>query len=270
MTGIESKEEIWDNALTLANNICIQISNRYNDDDEIEKAECANDCAKQIRVGIGQYSEALSSLPVQDSFQNKVGEWLLLCFGEEIAQDKIERNHRFLEESLELVQSIGCTKSEAHQLVDYVFNRPVGDTFQEIGGVMVTLAALCRASGFDMIIEGDKELNRVWQKIDKIREKQANKPKHSPLPSTPSQEGDKAPIDAGRLFDDNADNLNFGIRNMSREKFIEVQLRIPDAGELEKNKADFMEYLDKDLKLLGYEHKEIIEKFTEIFKRRPE
>lgn len=66
MTGIESKEEIWDNALTLANNICIQISNRYNDDDEIEKAECANDCAKQIRVGIGQYSEALSSLPVQE------------------------------------------------------------------------------------------------------------------------------------------------------------------------------------------------------------
>lgn len=120
-------------------------------------------------------------LPVLE-FQNKVSDWLLKCFGEHISNDKIERNHRFLEESLELVQSIGCTKSEAHQLVEYVFNRPSGKTFQEIGGVMVTLAALCCANGFDMNDEGQKELKRVNLKIDKIREKQANKPKHSPLP----------------------------------------------------------------------------------------
>lgn len=120
-------------------------------------------------------------LPVLE-FQNKVADWLLKCFGEEISHDKIERNHRFLEESLELVQSIGCTKSEAHQLVEYVFNRPSGETFQEIGGVMVTLAALCYANKFDMNVEANKELERVYLKIDKIREKQANKPKHSPLP----------------------------------------------------------------------------------------
>jgi hypothetical protein len=116
------------------------------------------------------------------TFQNRVLPWLLACFGEEIANDKIERNHRFLEEALELVQSTGCTQSEAHQLVDYVFSRPIGDPDQEAGGVMVTLAALCTANGIDMHASGETELARIWTKIEKIREKQAAKPKHSPLP----------------------------------------------------------------------------------------
>jgi NTP pyrophosphatase (non-canonical NTP hydrolase) len=116
------------------------------------------------------------------TFQNRVLPWLLSCFGEEIANDKTERNHRFLEEALELVQSTGCTKSEAHQLVDYVFGRPTGETEQETGGVMVTLAALCLANQIDMHAAGEVELSRIWTKIEKIRTKQAAKPKHSPLP----------------------------------------------------------------------------------------
>lgn len=107
---------------------------------------------------------------------------MLACFGASISADKVERNHRFLEEAIELVQSLGCTSSEAYQLVDYVYSRPGGTTFQEAGGVMVTLAALCLAQGMDMNAAGDTELARVWGKIDAIRAKQAAKPKHSPLP----------------------------------------------------------------------------------------
>lgn len=107
---------------------------------------------------------------------------MLACFGERISKDKTERNHRFLEEALELVQATGCTKSEAHQLVDYVFERPIGEPVQECGGVMVTLAALCLANDLNMNECGEMELSRIWTKIEKIREKQANKPKHSPLP----------------------------------------------------------------------------------------
>ncbi len=81
------------------------------------------------------------------SFQARVAAWMRACFDASIAADPIERNHRFLEEALELVQARGCTASEAHQLVDYVFGRPVGDPFQEVGGVEVTLAALCSAAG---------------------------------------------------------------------------------------------------------------------------
>lgn len=115
-------------------------------------------------------------------FQSSVHHWMHECFGEKISKDIQERNHRFLEESLELVQSKGCTASEAHHLVDYVFNRHVGEPSQEVGGVMVTLAALCLASGLDMNKCGVVELERVWTMIEKIRAKQAAKPKHSPLP----------------------------------------------------------------------------------------
>lgn len=121
------------------------------------------------------------------NYQQRVQAWMRACFGPEISADVVERNHRFLEEALELVQAKGCMASEAHQLVDYVFGRPVGDPHQEVGGVMVTLAALCEPAGLDLDRAAEDELARIWTKVDKIRAKQAAKPKHSPLPgpSTP-------------------------------------------------------------------------------------
>lgn len=115
-------------------------------------------------------------------FQDRVQPWLLECFGQTIASDTQERSHRFLEEALELVQACGCTQSEAHQLVDYVYGREVGEKHQEVGGVMVTLAALCLAQQLDMHDCGEVELARVWTKVEQIRAKQAAKPKYSPLP----------------------------------------------------------------------------------------
>lgn len=116
------------------------------------------------------------------SFQARVLPWMLECFGVEISADRAERNHRFLEEALELVQACGCTASEAHQLVDYTFGRPAGEPTQEVGGVMLTLAALCLANSLDMHEDGEIELRRVWKRVEQIRAKQAAKPKHSPLP----------------------------------------------------------------------------------------
>lgn len=126
--------------------------------------------------------ECAAPAPASVAFQARVKPWMLECFGAEIAADAEERNHRFLEEALELVQACGCTSSEAHQLVDYVFDRPAGEKRQEIGGVMVTLAALCLAQSLDMHEAGEIELTRIWTKVDQIRAKQAAKPKHSPLP----------------------------------------------------------------------------------------
>ncbi len=136
--------------------------------------------------------EHAAQLAVPGQFQQRVQPWLLECFGAEIACDRDERNHRFLEESIELVQSRGCTASEAHQLVDYVFARPVGEPVQEVGGVMVTLAALCYANGLDMHAAGETELERIGVPaiMAKIKAKQAAKPKHSPLPAAPAQAQD--------------------------------------------------------------------------------
>lgn len=119
-------------------------------------------------------------------FQNEVARWLVATFDPATCWNAAERNHRFLEESLELVQSLGCTADEAHQLVDYVFGRPVGEPPQEVGGVMVTLAALCAAKYLGMDECGRVEIARCWENIEKIRAKQASKPKHSPLPGAGS------------------------------------------------------------------------------------
>jgi hypothetical protein len=120
--------------------------------------------------------------PSEQTYQQRVLSWMLKCFGLAIAQDATERNHRFLEEALELVQTCGCTRSEALQLVDYVFDRPAGEKVQEVGGVLVTLAALCFANNVQMTQAGETELARVWENIPVIRAKQAAKPKHSSLP----------------------------------------------------------------------------------------
>ncbi|HEY7822719.1 MAG TPA: hypothetical protein VIG24_07805 [Acidimicrobiia bacterium] len=104
--------------------------------------------------------------PEGETFQQRVQPWLMECFGEMIAGDREERNHRFLEEALELVQACGCSRSEAHQLVDYVFDRPVGEPHQEVGGVMVTLAALCLAN--DLNMHGATEYKRLAETDDRF------------------------------------------------------------------------------------------------------
>jgi hypothetical protein len=107
------------------------------------------------------------------TYQSRVQTWILDCFGPEIARNLTERNYRFLEEALELVQALGCERDAAHRLVDYVFNREAGRPGQEVGGVLVTLAALCSASAIDMDAAGEIELRRVRhpETMAKIRAK---------------------------------------------------------------------------------------------------
>lgn len=117
------------------------------------------------------------------SFQSRVAPWMETTFGPVVSGDKLERADRFIEEALELVQTVpGFSAERAHALVDYTFGRPVGQPAQEVGGVMVTLAAFCLANGLDLHDEAETELARVWTKVEQIRAKQAAKPKGSALP----------------------------------------------------------------------------------------
>lgn len=122
----------------------------------------------------------------RNHIQNTTAVWIHRCFPEGVIYDKTERNFRFLEEALELVQANGATRAEALILVDYVFNREVGETLQEVGGVMVTLAALCNVLQINMESAYWLEHNRIStdEVIAKIRKKQETKPKGSPLPGT--------------------------------------------------------------------------------------
>lgn len=109
------------------------------------------------------------------SYQARVRKWMHACFGEVITRNRRERAHRFLEEALELVQTQECTKEDAHALVDYVYGRAIGHAPQEVGGCMITLAALADAADINMRAAAKMELARVWTIIDRIRAKQAAK-----------------------------------------------------------------------------------------------
>ena len=159
--------------------------------DGFDREWCIN-MAKQeagYDIGAGELAidpftpSALSEKAVKPGFQSEVGDWMLECFGPEIAADRLERGDRWTEEALELAQTIpGFTAERAHALVDYVFTRPAGERRQEVGGSMVTLAALCNSFGINIAEEAEQELARVWTKVDAIRAKQAAKPPGSALP----------------------------------------------------------------------------------------
>lgn len=125
-----------------------------------------------------------SPLPAANvaSFQARVQPWMMACFGPEISADRLERNDRFIEEALELVQASSYPKERVLALVDYVYGRDQGEINQEVGGVMVTLAAHCLAHGVNMHEAAETELARIWTKVEKIRAKQAAKPTGSALP----------------------------------------------------------------------------------------
>jgi NTP pyrophosphatase (non-canonical NTP hydrolase) len=116
------------------------------------------------------------------AFQAGVDKWMDACFGDEIKADVQERCDRFIEEALEFVQAAGYSADRAQALVEYTFGRPQGEINQEVGGVMVTLAAMCNTLGVDIGTAAEAELARVWTKIDKIRAKQQAKPTGSALP----------------------------------------------------------------------------------------
>lgn len=123
-------------------------------------------------------------LPQDKLYQERIQQWVLEAFGQWAMEDVQQRCQRFLEESLELVQANNMPQADVISLVDYVFNRPSGDINQEVGGVMVTLAALCAAIKTDLLVEGEAEYQRISRPevMEKIRAKQATKPYGSPLP----------------------------------------------------------------------------------------
>lgn len=179
------------------------------------------------------------------TFQSRVADWMARCFPPRVVVDRAERNHRFLEEALEFVQSTGCTANEAHQLVDYVFGRPVGEPGQEVGGVMVTLAAACGSFDLDIVGEAERELERILDPVvmAKIQAKQAAKPKHSPLP-IPVENVSLAAQLRGLINRANDQDLRDGGRYFG-ETFTDLtQCRHGDTGEYSDcHDGDLVEFL---------------------------
>jgi hypothetical protein len=138
------------------------------EDDQSEEGRFLSVLAQFLSVGIR---------PALRTYQTRVADWLAKCFHPSQYRNMVERGDRLLEEVLELLQAHGYDKHRVATLVQYVYGRPVGEPVQEMGGVMVTLAAFATTAGLDMDAAGETELARISQPevMEKVRIKQESK-----------------------------------------------------------------------------------------------
>lgn len=138
------------------------------EDDASEEGRFLNALAQFLSVGVS---------PALRAYQTRVAEWLAKCFVPTQYLNMVERGDRLLEEVLELLQAHGYDSHRVATLVEYVYGRPVGEPVQEMGGVMVTLAAFATVAGLDMAAAGETELARISlpEVMEKVRIKQESK-----------------------------------------------------------------------------------------------
>lgn len=106
----------------------------------------------------------------------RVRQFLLDAFPDDpVIRPKV-RVLRFLEEALELAQSIGITKEKALEQLEYTYARPIGEPRQEFGGTVFTLAAVGLALDMDLDTAGHDAVDEAYGRIEQIREKQKTKP----------------------------------------------------------------------------------------------
>lgn len=101
-----------------------------------------------------------------------LGLWAAESFGEGHAASVPQRAVRKLEEDIEAFQAAmheygfdrHHARAKAHQLVDYILDRPPGTLAQELGGCAVTLLLLARAAGLSAEECEIREIERVLSK----------------------------------------------------------------------------------------------------------
>lgn len=116
---------------------------------------------------------------MMEALQNRVVKWVRTVLGLEVLFSKRERTERFVEEAIELAQACDLPKERVQAFIDHVYSRPVGEVYQEIGGVMVTLCALGYVFEKDVETCFRMELNRIENPAihAKLKEKHDAKPR---------------------------------------------------------------------------------------------
>lgn len=140
--------------------------------EQADKAAQACMAADQIIREQRAYIEAKN----QGSLQLRTLFWMMGVWRAKfhsIANNARERQFRFAEEALELLQSLGFSREDVNTIADYTYGRPPGEPEQEVGGAMITLAALCNANSIDMDHAATKEMQRIStpEMMEKIRRK---------------------------------------------------------------------------------------------------
>jgi hypothetical protein len=92
---------------------------------------------------------------------NRIAGWVRSRLGEKALMDRQERAARLVEEAIELAQAEGVPEIRIVNVARRVYDRPVGEVEQEIGGIGVCLLAYCHASGFNFVTLTDREVTRI-------------------------------------------------------------------------------------------------------------
>lgn len=99
------------------------------------------------------------------SILSRIGyDWAVRCFGLDHCKHLPLRSQRTLEESAELSQALGLSREDAHLTIDKVYDRPVGEAEQEIGGILHTVGILCESMHVDPDELHEREVRRVLTK----------------------------------------------------------------------------------------------------------
>jgi hypothetical protein len=152
----------------LANHSTRHVVLRFDNDKSGFEAACSIKVALEISRDI--LLAATSLMPVaprvapRDDRQAVIAAWSARAFGAEQATSLPQRALRLLEEALEAYQAAGGDRVQAHALVDFVLDRPVGQIGQELGGIGVCLLALAAAAGLSAEGEEAREVARVLAK----------------------------------------------------------------------------------------------------------
>ena len=116
-----------------------------------------------------------SELVTRNIRQKSIYDWCVEAFAGEDSSPRI-RMLRFIEEATELAQAHGLSQTEVEYVVSYVFGRPVGEPYQEVGGVMVTLNCYCEAAGISLVDAEQDEIARVNSKpLEHFQKRQREK-----------------------------------------------------------------------------------------------
>jgi hypothetical protein len=99
----------------------------------------------------------------RDKRQATVKDWITRVFGARTLNLRF-RAERVLEEALELAQACGYPKAKIAGLVDKVYANPPGEIGQEVGGVGISVLALCDTAGISADHCESAEIDRVLSK----------------------------------------------------------------------------------------------------------
>jgi hypothetical protein len=121
-------------------------------------------------------------------FQRQWFRWMHACYPVEHINDPKENRQRFAEEAIEAMQAFDMPKEEVLAMVEYVYGREKGEPAQEAAGALNCLVTLCNLHKINLGQAAVEDLDYCWQNLDKIRAKNALKPKFGKPPQPNNQE----------------------------------------------------------------------------------